>query len=154
MKNSYPNTVQEWLENLYSNLKKEGFKVLKAENGEEGISKAKEYRPDLILCNAPDDRHIDHPRGAKLVVDSCFLSGLKKVETIEDGVVQEPWRPINIYHYIQWKKGDSFHFRWQDMPHGTCNFGHHMRPVLFITGVITPKFQSYLDAKEKVLVEV
>ena len=25
MKNTYPNTVQEWLENLYSNLKKEGF---------------------------------------------------------------------------------------------------------------------------------
>ena len=50
-----------------------------------------------------DDRHIDHPKGANLVVDACFLSGLKKIETIDDGVVQEPWRPINIYHYIQWK---------------------------------------------------
>ena len=67
------------------------------------IKVIRKYRPDLILCNAPDDRHIDHPRGAKLVIDSCFLSGLKKVETIEDGVVQEPWRPNNIYHYIQWK---------------------------------------------------
>ena len=74
-------------------------------------------------------------------------------------IMLDDWHPgqvimIGTNHYIQWKKGDSFHFRWQDMPHGTCNFGHHMRPVLFITGVITPKFQSYLDAKEKILVEV
>ena len=74
-------------------------------------------------------------------------------------IMLDDWHPgqvimIGTNHYIQWKKGDSFHFRWQDMPHGTCNFCHHMRPVLFITGVITPKFQSYLDAKEKVLVEV
>ena len=67
------------------------------------IQVVRKYKPDLILCNAPDDRHFDHPRAAKLIIDSCFLSGLKKIETIEDGVVQEPWRPGNIYHYIQWK---------------------------------------------------
>ena len=67
------------------------------------INAIRKYRPDIILCNSPDDRHIDHPKGANLVVDACFLSGLKKIETIEDSVVQEPWRPINIYHYIQWK---------------------------------------------------
>ncbi len=33
------------------NLYKEGFKVLKAENGEEGIKAAKEHRPDLILLD-------------------------------------------------------------------------------------------------------
>ena len=66
------------------------------------IKVIRKYRPDLILCNAPDDRHIDHPKAAKLVIDSCFLSGLKKIETIEDGFNQEPWRPNNIYHYIQW----------------------------------------------------
>lgn len=33
------------------NLHKEGFKVLKAENGEEGIKAAKEHRPDLILLD-------------------------------------------------------------------------------------------------------
>tara|TARA_B100000989_G_scaffold284799_1_gene251935 strand:+ start:6732 stop:7409 length:678 start_codon:yes stop_codon:yes gene_type:complete len=33
------------------NLKIEGFDVLKAENGEEGIRKAKESRPDLILLD-------------------------------------------------------------------------------------------------------
>ena len=33
------------------NLKIEGFNVLKAENGQEGITKAKEGRPDLILLD-------------------------------------------------------------------------------------------------------
>lgn len=42
---------RDLLDLIEYNLKKEGFKVLKAENGEEGISKAKEYGPDLILLD-------------------------------------------------------------------------------------------------------
>ena len=67
------------------------------------IQVIRKYKPDIILCNAIDDRHIDHPRGAKLVIDSCFLSGLKKIATEYNKKEQEPWRPLNIYHYIQWK---------------------------------------------------
>lgn len=33
------------------NLKKEGFAVLKAENGEQGIEVAKEHKPDLVLLD-------------------------------------------------------------------------------------------------------
>ena len=64
------------------------------------------YRPEIIICNAIDDRHIDHPKGSQLVSDACFLSGLKKVETIykDDSEPQEPWRPKVVYHYIQWKE--------------------------------------------------
>ena len=67
------------------------------------IEAIRKYKPSIILCNAPDDRHIDHPKGAQLVIDSCFLSGLKKIKTGVDGVDQDPWRPNNIFHYIQWK---------------------------------------------------
>ena len=42
---------RDLLDLIEYNLKKEGFKVFKAENGEEGISKAKEHRPDLILLD-------------------------------------------------------------------------------------------------------
>ena len=70
------------------------------------IQVIRKYRPNLILCNTIDDRHIDHPKAAKLVLDSCFLSGLKKIKTNLDGVDQNPWRPINIFHYIQWKNLD------------------------------------------------
>ena len=67
------------------------------------ISKIRRYQPDIIICNATDDRHIDHQKAAKLVVDSCFLSGLKKIKTTFDGNLQDVWRPVNVYHYIQWK---------------------------------------------------
>lgn len=63
----------------------------------------RKYQPDIVLCNAIDDRHIDHQKGSNLVSHSCFLSGLRKVETDLDGEVQEAWRPKHVYHYIQWK---------------------------------------------------
>lgn len=65
----------------------------------------RKYRPDVVLCNAVEDRHIDHARASSLVSDSCFLSGLIKIETKFPGEErwQEAWRPAHIYHYIQWK---------------------------------------------------
>ena len=72
------------------------------------IRMLRKYRPDIVLCNAIDDRHIDHGKGSKLVSDACFLSGLIKIDTkIEgDDQWQEPWRPKQVYHYIQWKNLD------------------------------------------------
>ncbi len=65
------------------------------------ISTLRKYRPDIILCNAPDDRHPDHGRSAALVSDAAFLSGLKRIETTEEGIEQEPWRPKYVLNYIQ-----------------------------------------------------
>ena len=63
----------------------------------------RKYQPEIVLCNAVDDRHIDHGKGSKLASDACFLSGLKKIETRLDDKAQEAWRPKHVYHYIQWK---------------------------------------------------
>ncbi len=60
------------------------------------------YRPDIVLCNAPTDRHPDHGHASKLVVESCFLSGLQMLKTADAaGNAQLPWRPKRVYHYIQ-----------------------------------------------------
>ena len=69
------------------------------------IQVLRKYRPDIVLCNTIDDRHIDHAKGSKLVSDSCFLSGLIKIDTKMEGDDrwQDPWRPKHVYHYIQWK---------------------------------------------------
>lgn len=67
------------------------------------IEMIRKYQPDIVLCNAIDDRHIDHGKGSKLVSDACFLSGLRRIETKVDGQSQEQWRPKQVYHYIQWK---------------------------------------------------
>jgi bacillithiol biosynthesis deacetylase BshB1 len=81
----------------------DGFFVNDEKNQIEVIKIIRKYKPEIVLCNAFDDRHIDHPKGSKLVSDACFLSGLLKVETELNGIKQEAWRPKFVYHYIQWK---------------------------------------------------
>ena len=82
---------------------KDGFFKNDESHQIEVIKIIRKYKPKIVLCNAKDDRHIDHPKGANLITDSCFLSGLKKVKTNYNGINQEPHRPLNVYHYIQWK---------------------------------------------------
>lgn len=86
------------------NLKfKDGFFVNDEAHQMEIIKMLRKYKPEIVFCNAIDDRHIDHGKGSKLVSDACFLSGLRKIETNIDGEDQDPWRPKHVYHYIQWK---------------------------------------------------
>lgn len=65
------------------------------------IAAIRKYQPEIVLCNAPEDRHPDHGRSAGLVSDAAFLSGLRRIETIEDGQPQQHWRPKYVMHYIQ-----------------------------------------------------
>ena len=86
---------------------KDGFFLNDKEHQLKIIKVIRKYQPDFIFCNAPDDRHIDHPKGSQLVVEASFLSGLSKIVTDDSlGKIQKQWRPKNIYHYIQWKNLD------------------------------------------------
>ncbi|MFD0836609.1 bacillithiol biosynthesis deacetylase BshB1 [Mariniflexile aquimaris] len=68
------------------------------------IKMIRKYRPEIVICNAIEDRHIDHAKGSKLVSDACFLSGLLKIDTkdVNTDSWQDSWRPKQLYHYIQW----------------------------------------------------
>ena len=69
------------------------------------VSKIREFKPDIVLCNPAEDRHIDHGKGSNLVNDSCFLSGLEKIETFDcNNNKQEVWRPKIVLEYIQWNE--------------------------------------------------
>mgnify|MGYP003147263098 FL=1 len=83
----------------------DGFFMNDKEHQLELIKIIRKYRPEIVLCNAVEDRHIDHARGSKLVSNACFLSGLMKIDTKMDGddQWQEAWRPKLVYHFIQWK---------------------------------------------------
>ncbi|MGO3181715.1 MAG: bacillithiol biosynthesis deacetylase BshB1 [Aequorivita sp.] len=81
----------------------DGFIVNNEASKLEIIKIIRKYRPDIVLCNAIDDRHIDHGKASQLASDACFLSGLQKIETILEGNNQKAWRPKHVYHYIQWK---------------------------------------------------
>ncbi len=65
------------------------------------ITAIRKYQPDILLINAPHDRHPDHGKGAQLASDAAFLSGLAKIKTKHNGKLQDAWRPKNVYHYIQ-----------------------------------------------------
>ena len=88
---------------LRENLKfADGFFVNDKRHQLEVIKLIRKYKPEIVLCNAFEDRHIDHGKGSKLVSDACFLSGLEKIETEFEGEIQKKWRPKLIYHYLQW----------------------------------------------------
>lgn len=84
----------KFADGFFTNDKKHQIEIIKV---------IRKYQPEIVLCNAIDDRHIDHGKGSKLVSDACFLSGLLKIETTLNNKSQEKWRPKQVYHYIQWK---------------------------------------------------
>jgi len=83
----------------------DGFFINDKQHQIELIKEIRKYKPEIVLCNAIDDRHIDHGKGSQLVSDACFLSGLRKIDTKheDEDDWQLPWRPKAVYHYIQWK---------------------------------------------------
>jgi bacillithiol biosynthesis deacetylase BshB1 len=65
------------------------------------IEAIRKYQPEIVITNAYHDRHPDHGRANELVEAAAFLSGLRRIETTVDGVLQEPWRPAQLLHFIQ-----------------------------------------------------
>ena len=60
------------------------------------IQKLRCFKPNIVLINAPQDRHPDHAKAAQLSLNSCFLSGLKRIETSLQGQAQESCRPRHV----------------------------------------------------------
>ena len=79
----------------------DGFFELNKANKKKIIKVIRSCQPSIVFANALQDRHPDHGRAAQLITDACFLAGLSKVETTENGKKQKPWRPKVVYHYIQ-----------------------------------------------------
>ena len=82
---------------------KDGFLTNSEEYQLRIVKMIRKYQPEIVLSNAIEDRHPDHAKGSKLATDACFLSGLRKIETVLDGENQLAWRPKHVFHYIQWK---------------------------------------------------
>lgn len=80
----------------------DGFFEINEANIRKVICALRKYRPEIVLCNAREDRHPDHGRASALVVEAAFLSGLIKIETADEaGGSQDAWRPKQIFHYVQ-----------------------------------------------------
>ena len=79
----------------------DGFFQISQENTLKVITAIRKYQPEVLICNAPHDRHPDHGRSSQLVKEAAFLSGLIRIETTLDGQPQAAWRPKHVYQYIQ-----------------------------------------------------
>lgn len=79
----------------------DGFFQIDETNTRKVIAAIRKYQPEIVLCNALEDRHPDHGRSSQLVEEAAFLAGLRKIETESDGQPQEAWRPKYVFHYIQ-----------------------------------------------------
>ena len=82
----------EMADGFFQNDKEHQLKIIYA---------IRKYQPEIILCNAPSDRHPDHGKAARLVQESAFLSGLRKVESKNEGKQQQAWSPKYVLHYLQ-----------------------------------------------------
>ncbi len=79
----------------------DGFFQNEEKNQRLVIEMIRKYKPSIIFANAFEDRHPDHGRSARMVADAAFLSGLRKIETHHNGLLQEVWKPSYVFHYIQ-----------------------------------------------------
>ncbi len=59
------------------------------------------FQPEVVLTNAPSDRHPDHGRAAEVVKQACFMAGLAKLVTKHKAKNLAPHRPRALYHFIQ-----------------------------------------------------
>lgn len=80
---------------------KDGFFKNDEEHQLQIIRMIRKYQPEIVLCNALEDRHPDHGRASALLYDAAFLSGLPKIETKIEGKIQQAWRPRLLLNYIQ-----------------------------------------------------
>jgi bacillithiol biosynthesis deacetylase BshB1 len=77
----------------------DAFLETNALNLEKVIRVIRKYQPDIVITNAPSDRHPDHGHAASLVVEACFKAGLRKY--MVDGTGDNAWRPKAVYQYMQ-----------------------------------------------------
>lgn len=79
----------------------DGFFEINENSLKSVIQAIRKFKPTIVFCNAPKDRHPDHARGAQLIERACFLSGLVKIKTQIQGIDQDPYRPQKVFNYIQ-----------------------------------------------------
>lgn len=80
---------------------KDGFFQPDEAHQREVIRIIRKYQPEIVIANATYDRHPDHGKGSELAYQSCYYSGLGKIETVDDKKKQTAWRPKHLYHFIQ-----------------------------------------------------
>lgn len=114
------------------------------------IRAIRKYQPEIVLGNSLEDRHPDHGRAGHLIKDACFLSGLRKVETVdENGKPQAHWRPKYIFHYIQDRYFEpSFVYDISPVFEGKLASIRAYSSQFYSTGYTADEPQTYISSPE------
>lgn len=59
------------------------------------------FRPQMLLIPSEFDRHIDHEDAHQLLRKAIFQSGLSKIITLDNDTPQQPFRPSQLFSYMQ-----------------------------------------------------
>ncbi len=65
------------------------------------IGKIRKYQPKIIFAPYFNDRHPDHIGTSQLIKEAMFFSGLAKINTEDNGRIQNPYRPEKLYYFMQ-----------------------------------------------------
>jgi bacillithiol biosynthesis deacetylase BshB1 len=61
----------------------------------------RQYKPKIVFAPYFNDRHPDHIDTSTLVKEAVFSSGLAKIKTYQNNILQEAYRPKKIFYYMQ-----------------------------------------------------
>ncbi|MCS6821686.1 MAG: bacillithiol biosynthesis deacetylase BshB1 [Microscillaceae bacterium] len=124
------------------------------------IQAIRTFQPEIVITNAPQDRHPDHGRASQLVTEACFLAGLSKIQ-IQDkhGQPLSAWRPKALYYSVQdrWLMPNlvvDISPYWQRKMEAILAYktqfyspeSHSQEPQTYIS---TPDFLTFLEARAR-----
>ena len=69
------------------------------------ITYIRKYTPKIIFAPYYNDRHPDHAGTSQLIKEAYFFSGLTKIITEDNGVIQRAYRPRKLFYYMQSYEG-------------------------------------------------
>lgn len=79
----------------------DGNIAVNVENRNMVIRVLRRLRPAVLLMPHWLERHPDHEHAHALAREAWFYAGLSRIETEDNGKLQEPFRPRSYFHFMQ-----------------------------------------------------
>lgn len=133
----------------------DGNILINQENVTKVIAIIRKYKPKIIFAPYFNDRHPDHIDASLLVKRAMFQSGLKQIKTFDKDILQDSYRPSNLYYYMQTYTfkpsfivdiSDSFDIKMKAVKAYSTQFHNpeSKEPETFIS---KPDFTRYLESR-------
>jgi bacillithiol biosynthesis deacetylase BshB1 len=122
------------------------------------ISKIRKYCPKFVFAPYFNDRHPDHIGTSQLVKEAFFYSGLPKIVTEDNEMIQTPYRPQKLFYFMQMYEfkptfivdiSSTFETKMKSIHAFETQF-HNPESIEPETFISQPNFLKYLEARAKI----